>query len=106
MTIPEDSYQRQEAVFAEYRRGGGSHITFNGDLFNKVVWAEKASSWQDFLGWVVELSGEWCFRGQRDSSWPLRTSLDRAVKVNTSDGLGPYTHRFIGEFAPLYPHPQ
>jgi hypothetical protein len=30
---------------------------------------------------VDELQGLWCFRGQRESSWSLTTSLDRAVKV-------------------------
>jgi hypothetical protein len=85
MTTPKDWYQQQETVLAECQRDSERHVTSNGELFSKVVWSEKASSWQEFVGWAGELLGEWCFRGQRDSEWPLRTSLDRAVKVNTSD---------------------
>lgn len=51
---------------------------------------EPASSWNDFLQWVNELEGSWCFRGQREAPWKLHTSLDRAIKVeyskNHSDG--------------------
>jgi hypothetical protein len=52
--------------------------------FLKFVLTEHAESWEQFLGWVNELQGSWCFRGQRDARWPLNTSLDRAVKVEVS----------------------
>jgi FRG domain len=46
---------------------------------------EPASSWNDYLRWVNELQGRWCFRGQRESAWLLVTSLDRAVKTDCSE---------------------
>lgn len=49
--------------------------------FENFVLTEPATSWQDYLEWLEELQGSWCFRGQRESSWLLDTSLDRAVTV-------------------------
>ena len=49
--------------------------------FDNFVLTEPATSWQDYLEWLKELHSSWCFRGQRESSWLLDTSLDRAVKV-------------------------
>jgi hypothetical protein len=51
--------------------------------FDNFVHTEHATSWQDYSAWLEEVSG-WCFRGQREASWPLDTSLDRAVKVSYS----------------------
>jgi hypothetical protein len=48
--------------------------------FDEFVLTEQGASWDDFLRWVNELQGSWCFRGQRESEWLLHTSLDRAVK--------------------------
>lgn len=48
--------------------------------FDNFVVREKAKSWDDFLRWVEELQGSWCFRGQREATWLLHTSLDRDVK--------------------------
>jgi hypothetical protein len=41
----------------------------------------EAYSWQGFQSWVdkVRFGGTWCFRGERDASWELNTSLDRAL---------------------------
>lgn len=47
---------------------------------------EQAQSWEDFLGWLNELQGSWCFRGQREAEWLLHTSLDRAVRRDHSSG--------------------
>jgi hypothetical protein len=52
--------------------------------FSNFVWTEEASSWDEFLTWLGELDGTWCFRGQRDATWYLDTSLDRAVKTEVS----------------------
>ncbi len=51
-------------------------------LFSKLIWTETAKSWEDFLKWIGELQGLWCFRGQRESAWTLQTSLDRVVRVS------------------------
>jgi hypothetical protein len=48
--------------------------------FDRFVLTESATTWDEFLVWVQELQGSWCFRGQRDARWLLNTSLDRAVK--------------------------
>lgn len=52
--------------------------------FHKFVLTERAASWQEYLEWLKELGDDWCFRGQRESVWPLHTSLDRAVRVEYS----------------------
>jgi hypothetical protein len=48
--------------------------------FHHFVLASEAKSWNDFLRWVAELEGRWYFRGQREATWDLHTSLDRAVE--------------------------
>jgi hypothetical protein len=50
------------------------------------ILTERATSWDDFLKWLNELEGAWCFRGQREAGWLLNTSLDRAVKRQRTNG--------------------
>ncbi|MBJ6727172.1 DUF429 domain-containing protein [Geomesophilobacter sediminis] len=60
---------------------------FLGDRpFGKFVFTEHAGSWSDFQKWVDGMEGSWGFRGQRESSWSLETSLDRAVRVEYENG--------------------
>jgi hypothetical protein len=69
------------------KREDGEYIgdEYVGDNpFNRFVLAEKAKSWDDFLRWLDELHGSWCFRGQREAVWLLQTSLDRAVERTKS----------------------
>lgn len=47
--------------------------------FAAFIVIDHAASWNDFLDWLGELRGSWGFRGQREASWLLHTSLDRAV---------------------------
>jgi hypothetical protein len=54
--------------------------------FDKFVLTESVSSWNEFLKWVNQLQGSWCFRGQRDAHWNLDTSLDLAVKRDFDGG--------------------
>jgi FRG domain len=54
--------------------------------FHKFVLTERAASWDEFLAWVNELQGSWCFRGQRNAQWNLDTSLDLAVRRDNSGG--------------------
>lgn len=64
-----------------------SRDRYLGDApFDRFVVTELARSWGDFLAWVRELQGSWCFRGQREAKWNLHTSLDRAVKKETKSG--------------------
>jgi len=60
--------------------------------FDKFAPIEQAASWKDYMEWLEELQGSWCFRGQREASWTLDTSLDRAVKVeySTANSSGCY----------------
>jgi hypothetical protein len=48
--------------------------------FPHFVLTNEAKSWDDFLRWVSDLEGRWYFRGQREATWDLHTSLDRAVE--------------------------
>lgn len=52
--------------------------------FHKFVVTDKAKSWDQFLRWLDELHGSWCFRGQREAAWLLYTSLDRDVRRERS----------------------
>ena len=52
--------------------------------FNNFVVTEKAKTWDNFLRWLDELRGSWCFRGQREAAWLLHTSLDRDVQRERS----------------------
>lgn len=60
------------------------YLRLGDRLFDNFVLTEQASSWRECSEWLRELQGSWCFRGQRESSWSLDTSLDRAVKVEYS----------------------
>jgi len=52
----------------------------------KFFVTKHAECLSDFQQWLDELVGLWGFRGQRESSWSLDTSLDRAVKVEYENG--------------------
>lgn len=52
----------------------------------KFILTEQARQWDDFLRWLDELPGEWCFRGQHEASWFLHTSLERAVERRWPSG--------------------
>ena len=92
MPVPTDWSQKQEAVLDEYKQSPDPCGSSYDKLLSKLVWTdpEPAKSWEDFLDWIGELQGSWCFRGQRESAWPLRSSLDRDVRVKTPNG---YYHR-------------
>lgn len=63
------------------KRAAGQDFEYIGDNpFPHFVLASQAKSWDDFLRWVAQLEGRWYFRGQREATWGLHTSLDRAVE--------------------------
>jgi hypothetical protein len=86
MPVPTDWSQQQKTVLEEYRQDLDPYGRSYDELFIKLVCTETAKSWQDFLDWIGELQGSWCFRGQRESAWTLQTSLDREVRVSTPSG--------------------
>jgi len=54
---------------------------------------DHVDSWHSLEQWVSSLEGSWCFRGQRDATWLLTTSLDRAVRVeHQSEHSSGYYH--------------
>jgi hypothetical protein len=56
--------------------------------FHHFVLTEEAESWADFIHWADEFSDrQWCFRGQREASWPLQTSLDRRFQQDAHNYL-------------------
>ncbi len=81
MPVPKDWPQKQQKVLEEYDQSSDRFGRPYDELFGKLIWTEEAASWEDFLKWIGELQESWCFRGQRESAWTLRTSLDRAVRV-------------------------
>src|SRR6266567_3594050 len=89
MPVPPDWSANFTTFVNEWKRKSKSG-EFLGDEywadnpFNNFVVTEKAKSWDDFLRWLDELRGSWCFRGQREAAWLLHTSLDRDVQRERS----------------------
>jgi hypothetical protein len=81
MAPPADWLQRQQDVLEEYNQSPDQYGPLYDQLFGKLIWTETAESWQNVLDWIGEFQTSWCFRGQRESGWTLRTSLDRAARV-------------------------
>jgi hypothetical protein len=86
MPVPTDWSQQQRTVLEEYRKDPDPYGRSYDELFDNLICTETSKSWQDFLNWIAELQGSWCFRGQRESAWTLQTSLDRDVRVSTPGG--------------------
>jgi len=72
----------------EWRRDPNKEQYLGDGPFGEFVLSEQVSSWGGFLNWLRELDGMWCFRGQREASWSLQTSLDRTVKREYSNRHG------------------
>lgn len=95
MPTPWEWRQKLSEHATKWKTSGLKEDEFLGDNpFLGFVLTENAASWNDFLLWVDELKGSWCYRGQRETSWLLYSSLDRAVRVIISDGhsLSGYDH--------------
>ena len=85
MPVPQDWAQQLAAFVQRWNADPAETEHYLGDRPSSTfVLTEYAASWQDYLEWLKELNGGWCFRGQREASWFLDTSLDRAVKVEFS----------------------
>jgi hypothetical protein len=68
------------------------------EFFAKIVPTERLRSWSDFERWS-NVPGKWGFRGQREASWTLQTSLERSIRVEYSRGdiSGHYHDRQAGK---------
>jgi hypothetical protein len=78
-------YVEQLRRFVEVWKQNPDAWEYIGDNpFPNFVLTDTVSSWDGFLGWVRELQGSWCFRGQREAGWSLSTSLDRSARRDFS----------------------
>jgi hypothetical protein len=84
MPVPSDWHQGLIAFVNEWKKNPGHEKYLGDQTFGEFVLTEQATSWDGFLGWLNELQGSWCFRGQREAAWWLDTSLDRTVKKEWS----------------------
>ncbi len=85
MPVPSDWPQSLKTYVDAWKTRPGLHDDYLGDKpFPEFVLTEQATSWDKVLRWLDELQGCWCFRGQREASWLLHTSLDRAVRKDIS----------------------
>jgi hypothetical protein len=81
MLIPAEWPNQLKGFVNEWKTGRLQGDDGLGDNpFGRFVLTHTAFSWDDILVWLSDLDASWCFRGQRESSWDLHTSLDRAVK--------------------------
>jgi hypothetical protein len=83
MTIPEWQ-QRMTKLLADY------DPFRNVELFEALVTENTPiSTWEEFQSWFVPFKNRGCFRGHRDASWNLVSTLDRALQrtftVETDD---------------------
>jgi hypothetical protein len=85
--------------------------------FPRFILGSEAKSWDDFLRWVAGLEGRWYFRGQREATWGLHTSLDRGVErirqtphsftlmhLNRQEEMRPLLARFQQDAHNFLPH--
>jgi hypothetical protein len=81
MPVPSDWPQQLRAFVDKLKADPNRPL--GDEPFEHFVLAEAAPvlSWEAFLNWLNELEGSWCFRGQRQASWGLHPSQDRAVLV-------------------------
>ena len=79
MPIPPD-WSRNLRAYVEKLKADPNQ-PWGDEPFKHFVWTDRATSWNAFLSWTNELSGSWCFRGQREAAWLLHPSQDRATLV-------------------------
>jgi hypothetical protein len=89
MPVPSDWSENFRTFVNDWKRKSK-----NGEFLDDEYWGdnpfnhfgvtERAKSWEHFLRWLDELQGCWCFRGQREATWLLHTSLDRDVQRERS----------------------
>lgn len=80
MPVPSDWSQRLRQYRDEWKENPRAEKYIGDAPFSKFVVTEQGNSWKDFISWSNELQDSWCFRGQREATWSLFTSLDRGVR--------------------------
>jgi hypothetical protein len=88
MPVPEDWSEKVKTAWESYVHLPDRFGREYDEVFSSFVCeeAEPAESMDDFRGWVNDLTGNWGFRGQRESGWTLQTSLDREIRVAHNAG--------------------
>jgi FRG domain len=92
MPVSSDWSQKLREFVDTWKQNPDSREYLGDGSFPRFALTEQATSWDDFLRWTSELKGSWCFRGQREATWFLNTSLDRAVRrgYSTANSSGYY----------------
>ena len=105
MEKPSDWSQRLTKALDEWNRSPDRFGRDYDHLFSKFVCTERVESWDSFCRWSIELQ-EWGFRGQREASWGLQTSLERdavhgGIRVSYSygntSGVRSLDRKIVGE---------
>jgi len=78
MPVRRDWSEKLKQFVEEWKRNPNGEQYIGDTPFATFVVAEPANSCPDFIAWLGELQGSWCFRGQREVAGSLLTSLDRA----------------------------
>lgn len=88
MPVPHDWQDRIRKEWSAYCQLPDRFGRAYDEIFDSFVWQEAspAKSVEDFREWLADMPGNWGFRGQRESSWTLQTSLDREVRVSYDTG--------------------
>ena len=98
MPIPSNWSEDLRRYVQSWKASPASEEYIGDRPFPNFVVTDAAQSWHDWLVWVNELTGSWCFRGQREASWFLDTSLDRGVHVVYSGHDDQSGYHFSGHF--------
>ena len=84
MPVPPDWSNQLRSYVDEWRNNPDAEEYIGDGPFENFVLIEQAESWAHFERWLDDLQGRWCFRGQREATWLLLTSLDRAARRERS----------------------
>jgi FRG domain len=94
MTVSEWQ-ERMKKLRAEY------NFTRNVELFEALV-TESApiDTWEAFQRWSAPFKDRGCFRGHREASWKLDTTLDRALQKTITVETGDTVHTSFTKLNP------
>ena len=69
---------------AQHPRRPGANAPVGSDSGGERVVRRTIGSWGEFVGLIQGWPGarNWCFRGQAEAAWPLKSSLTRHIEVS------------------------